>query len=102
MNPWKTLLLLAALGTVLWFLSPSRALRDEPGVVEISFLGDSGPNLAAVSDAIRAFETESRAAHARDPSQPIYRVIHSQNASRDLTADPTRFLVSVAGGQPPE
>ncbi|HEX8280042.1 MAG TPA: extracellular solute-binding protein, partial [Chthoniobacterales bacterium] len=28
--------------------------------------------------------------------------MHGQNASRDLTADPTRFLVSVAGGEPPD
>ncbi len=102
MKAWKITLLFAALALLLWWLAPSRALSREPGVVEISYLGDSGPNSAAVEDAIRVFENESRARHAADPTQPIYRVIAGQNASRDMTADPTRFLVSVAGGQPPD
>ncbi|MDQ6623812.1 MAG: extracellular solute-binding protein, partial [Verrucomicrobiota bacterium] len=102
MKVWKALLLAAVLAGALWFLSPSRAIHDEPGLIEISFLGDNGPNSTAVDDAIRVFESESRAAHARDPSQPAYRVLRGQNASRDLTADPTRFLVSVAGGEPPD
>ena len=29
-------------------------------------------------------------------------MLNGQSASRDQTADPTRFLVSVAGGQPPD
>jgi multiple sugar transport system permease protein len=102
MNLWKALSLVAALAALLWFLSPERAIKSEPGVIEIAYLGDNGPNSAAVDDAIRAFETESRQLHAQDPTHPIYRVITGQNASRDLTADPTRFLVSVAGGQPPD
>src|SRR5450755_163901 len=102
MKLWKALLLVFALGLLLWFLSPTRAIHDETGVVEISYLGDNGPNSGAVDDAIRAFENESRQRHTQDEKQPIYRVIRGQNASRDLTADPTRFLVSVAGGQPPD
>ena len=49
-----------------------------------------------------AFEAESRELHEKDPRHPIYRVITGQSASRDQTADPTRFLVSVAGGEPPD
>ena len=102
MNVWKALLAAAVLAAALWFLSPSRAIHDDPGLIEISFLGDNGPNSTAVDDAVRAFEAESRRAHAQDPTRPAYRVLRGQNASRDLTADPTRFLVSVAGGQPPD
>ncbi len=103
LRAWKFLALAVALGVALWFLSPNRAIApNEPGVVEISYLGQSGVEAAAVADAFRVFESESRAAHARDPSHPIYRIVTGQNASRDQTADPTRFLVSVAGGMPPD
>src|SRR2546425_7680563 len=103
MKAWKFLALAIFLGFALWFLSPSRTIAPtEPGVVEISYLGQSGAEAAAVADALRIFEAESRAAHQRDPSHSIYRVVTGQNASRDQTADPTRFLVSVAGGMPPD
>jgi ABC-type sugar transport system permease subunit/ABC-type glycerol-3-phosphate transport system substrate-binding protein len=103
MKFWKAVLLAIALGIALYFLSPRRTIApNEPGVVEISYLGQSGADAAAVADAFRIFEAESRAAHARDPSHPIYRIIAGQNASADQTADPTRFLVSVAGGMPPD
>lgn len=65
-------------------------------------MGPDGPVSGYLDDAIRAFEAESRAAHAADPSKPIYRVISGQNASRGMTGDPTRFLLSVAGGMPPD
>ncbi len=65
-------------------------------------MGPGGPISGPVDDAIREFEQESRRAHAAEPSRPIYRVVSGQNASRDQTADPTRFLVSVAGGMPPD
>src|SRR2546430_8891725 len=39
----------------------------------------------------------SQAAHEENPAHPIYKIIKGQTASRDPTADPTRFLVSVAG-----
>jgi ABC-type sugar transport system permease subunit/ABC-type glycerol-3-phosphate transport system substrate-binding protein len=103
MNAWKFILLAIALGLALWFLSPSRTIGPrESGAVEISYLGQSGADAAAVADAFRIFEAESRVAHQRDPSHPIYRIIAGQNASGDQTADPTRFLVSVAGGMPPD
>ena len=103
MKRWKLPLLVIAAASAIWLLSPERAIEpNEPGVVEISYLGQSGADAAAVNDAFRIFETESREAHARDPARPIYRIVTGQNASRDQTADPTRFLVSVAGGVPPD
>lgn len=93
----------AAALTLLWLLSPSRSAQATPaGVVEITYMGPGGPISGALDDAVRAFEEESRRAHAADPSRPIYRVISGQNASRGMTGDPTRFLLSVAGGMPPD
>ncbi len=89
--------------TLLWLLSPSRSVeKSSAGVVEITYMGPNGAVSGYLDDAIRAFEAESRAAHAADPSKPIYRVISGQNASRAMTEDPTRFLLSVAGGTPPD
>jgi multiple sugar transport system permease protein len=103
MRPWRFVLLAAGLGIAAWLLSPERSIRpNEPGVVEIYYLGQSGADAAAMNDAFRVFESDSREAHAHDPSHPIYRIVMGQNASRDQTADPTRFLVSVAGGVPPD
>src|SRR4051812_24088055 len=104
MSLWKLVLFFAGLAGLLWWLSPQRAIDpNEPGVVEIQFSGDPGPaNKAAMDDAFVAFEAESRAMHEKDPRHPIYRVIAGQTASRDQTADPTRFLLSVAGGEPPD
>src|SRR4051794_11155664 len=103
MTGWKFLVLGSAVGIALWLLSPNRAIKpNERGVVEISYLGQAGPDAAALKDAFLIFESESRQAHARDNSHPIYRIVTGQNASRDQTADPTRFLVSVAGGAPPD
>ena len=103
MRAWKFFALPIAIGFALWFLSPARSIEpNDPGIVEISYLGQAGVDAAAINDAFRIFEAESRAAHRRDPSHPIYRVVTGQNASRDQTSDPTRFLVSVAGGMPPD
>ena len=103
MSPWKIALFVAGLAGLLWFLAPRRAIApNEPGSVEIYYTGDAGANEAAMDEAFLAFEAESRALHEKDPHHPIYRVIAGQSASRDQTADPTRFLVSVAGGQPPD
>ncbi len=65
-------------------------------------MGTTGPLAGAMDDAVRVFERESRAAHARDPSRPVYRVVSGQNASNSPTEDPTRFVVGVAGGEPPD
>lgn len=103
MRTWKILVLAAVCALALWALSPSRSrMAQEPGVVEISYMGPGGPIASAMDDAVREFERRSQVAHAKDPSHPIYRVISGQNASRDPTEDPTRFLVSLAGGTPPD
>lgn len=89
--------------TLLWWLAPERTIQThEPGVVEITFMGPSGPIQGALEDAIREFERLSRERHEVDPSYPIYKVVSGQNASRNQTEDPTRFLVSLAGGMPPD
>src|ERR1051326_1776716 len=103
MSVWKVAIISALLLTVLWFLSPSRSAKaPEPGVIEIAFMAPGGPLASSMEDAVREFEAESRRAHTKDPSKPIYRVVRGQNASRNQTEDPTRFLVSLAGGMPPD
>jgi len=102
MSTWKVALLSALILTALWFLSPSRSGQaPQPGVQEISIMG-LGPVSGPQGDAIRDFEEQSRQAHEKDPSKPIYHVISGQEASRDAISDPTRFLVGVAGGMPPD
>jgi len=87
-----------------WAFYPRRQMERaaEPGVTEIAFMGPGGPIAGAMDDAVRAFEADSRAAHAASPAAPVYRVVSGQNAARDQVSDPTRFLVSVAGGEPPD
>src|SRR5437764_13962417 len=103
MSGWKFLLVALAVIALLWFLNPERAIkRNEPGIVEIVYLAESGPEAPSVEEAMRDFEAQSRAAHQENPAQPIYKIIKGQTASRDPTADPTRFLVSIAGGMPPD
>jgi multiple sugar transport system permease protein len=94
-----------AVGVLAWALYPARQLSGlgaHPDAVEIYFMGPGGPLGGAMADAVREFERQSDEAHARDPSRPAYRVISGQNAARDQVADPTRFLISVAGGMPPD
>jgi len=105
LGAWKAVAAVVAAVALLWSLHPSRQLDSETppeDVVEITYFGLGGPVQGAMEDVVREFERLSREAHAADPSKPIYRVISGQNASRDQTADPTRFLVSVAGGMAPD
>jgi len=103
MTTLKTAGLAALLLTVLWLLAPRRSTDSQhEGIVYITYLGGAGPVGSSTEDAIREFEAESRRAHAIDPKHPIYHVVSGQNASRNQTEDPTRFLVSVAGGMPPD
>ncbi len=103
MTTWKVAGLAATLLTLLWLLSPERSRPAlEPGTVEITYMGPGGTIANATDDALRAFEQESREEHAKDPAKPVYRVVNGQSASRNQTEDPTRFLVSVAGGMPPD
>jgi len=100
----KSILFALSIALIVWALYPSRQLAELPedGVVEIIYMGPTGPIKDAQEDAVREFERRSRAAHAADPSKPIYRVVSSQNAAKDQVSDPTRFLVSIAGGMPPD
>ena len=92
--------------TVVWGLHPRRELRQSNSsstdVIEILYMGPGGPISGAMADAVREFERLSEEAHADDPSRPVYRVISGQHAARNQVADPTRFLISVAGGTPPD
>jgi ABC-type sugar transport system permease subunit/ABC-type glycerol-3-phosphate transport system substrate-binding protein len=90
---------------LLAYLYPRRqgdSPTDTENTIEIIYMGPGGPIKGAMDDAVKAFEQLSREAHEQDPSKPIYRVISGQNAARNQVADPTRFLVSVAGGVPPD
>ncbi|MCS7032637.1 MAG: extracellular solute-binding protein, partial [Phycisphaerae bacterium] len=104
MERLKVILVVGALGLVIWLLYPPRQLQPltEPNVVEITFMGPMGPIRDSLDDAVQEFERRSLEAHRLDPSRPVYRVISSQTAARDQVADPTRFLISVAGGMPPD
>ncbi|HSI83724.1 MAG: extracellular solute-binding protein [Candidatus Methylacidiphilales bacterium] len=97
-------LTIAALLMLAWLLHPPSSSQSstDDGAVEIHYLGSSGPLSGAMEDAVRLFEEESARAHLADPSKPVYRVTISTNTSKDLTADPTRFIISVAGGMPPD
>jgi ABC-type sugar transport system permease subunit/ABC-type glycerol-3-phosphate transport system substrate-binding protein len=105
MGKRQTILLTLLVVVGLWLLHPSRQYESAPreaNVVEITYMGPGGALSGAAEDAAREFERRSLEAHRVDSSKPIYRVISGQNAARDQTADPTRFLVSVAGGMPPD
>jgi multiple sugar transport system permease protein len=102
---WKAPVGFGAVVLLLWLLYPSRELDTGAApeeVVEIVYMGPGGPIGGAMADVVLEFERLSREAHQKDPSKPIYRVISGQNAARDQVADPTRFLVSVAGGVSPD
>ena len=104
MSRWKTVILIVGIVVVVWLLHPPRQMVQEDrgkNVVEIIYMG-SGQLNEGRADAVREFEKWSDEEHAKDPSRPIYRVITGQNAARDLGADPTRFLISLAGGTPPD
>src|SRR5438045_9484408 len=101
MSVWKFLFIALAAIALLWLLNPERTIkRNEPGIVEIDYLGESGPEAASVEEAMREHETESQGAHERDPAHPIYKIIKGQNAARDPTAAPTRLRGGLAGPTP--
>ena len=103
MSRWKIVLLIVALAALLWWLAPSRALApNEPGVVEIGYTGDAGDDGAVMDTGGGNGRPDFVAVQVYDAMNAIYRVVNGQGASRDQTSDPTRFLVSVAGGQPPD
>lgn len=104
MENWKFILACLSLGLIVWLLYPSRSLthQNEENVVEIFYMGPLGPIADGMAEAVAVFEQRSLDAHRKDPNKPIYRVISGQTAAKDQVADPTRFLISVAGGMPPD
>lgn len=104
MERWKAISIAVCLALIVWALYPSRQLgeKSDDNVVEISYMGPYGPIADAMADAVREFERQSVEAHKKDPKHPIYRVVSSQTASKDYVADPTRFLISIAGDMPPD
>jgi ABC-type sugar transport system permease subunit/ABC-type glycerol-3-phosphate transport system substrate-binding protein len=91
--------------TALWFLSPSRSRSGAKadGVVEIHYMAPSGPLKDAMEDAVREFEHLSRERHkATNGAYPIYKVVAGQHASQNQVEDPTRFILSLVGGEPPD
>ncbi len=104
-NNWQRIAALGLVVLLMWALHPRRELgpeRADADVVEIVYMGPGGPVQGAMADAVREFERRSIEAHALDSAKPVYRVISGQNAAKNQVADPTRFLVSVAGGTPPD
>ncbi len=88
--------------TILWMLAPSPSEGEDDGAFEIHYMSPDGPIKDAMEAAVREFELLSKRRHAEDPSYPVYRVVAGQHASRDQVEDPTRFLLSLAGGNPPD
>ncbi|MCL5271245.1 MAG: extracellular solute-binding protein [bacterium] len=100
---------LTLLAGLLWLLAPPRTggLPPPPGVdagdiVEITYMGPTGPLQPAMSDAALEFERLSAESHRKDPSHPVYRVVAGQTGVKDMVGDPTRFMLSIAGGMPPD
>ncbi len=100
----KFILLLVLLLLLLYCLSPRRSfiISKEKNVVELGFFHPGGPIAGALEDVVKEFEKRSLEEHRRDPSKPVYRILAGQHGSPDQTADPTRFMISVAGGMPPD
>lgn len=94
----------AVLLTAVWILAPrpsSQVTGD--GAVEIMYMAPDGPLKDAMEDAVREFEFLSRQRHEETGgAYPIYRVVAGQHASRNQVEDPTRFLLSLVGGEPPD
>lgn len=99
---WALIALVAV--AAIWGLYPRRPAppAKDARVIEIGFMGPGGPVSGPLDDIVREFERQSLEAHKKDPSKPVYRVVSGQSAAFDQVADPTRFLISVAGGQPPD
>ena len=105
-NPWLKFSLVGLfLWTGLWLLAPghTQTVSHEEGVVEIHYMAPAGPLKDAVEDAVREFEFLSRRRHAEtNGAYPVYRVIAGQHASENQVEDPTRFILSLVGGDPPD
>ena len=89
--------------TILWGLYPRSSAQFDEGAAIIRLMAPEGPVGDAMEDALREFEFLSRQRHeATGGAYPIYRVVAGQHASRNQVEDPTRFLLSLVGGEPPD
>ena len=89
--------------TILWSLYPRSSTQFDGGAAIIRLMAPEGPVGDAMEDALREFEFLSRRRHeATGGAYPIYRVVAGQHASRNQVEDPTRFLLSLVGGEPPD
>jgi ABC-type sugar transport system permease subunit/ABC-type glycerol-3-phosphate transport system substrate-binding protein len=100
----KFILIIITCILLLYILAPKRSpfpiTSDK--VIEITYMSPGGPIGGTMDDMVRAFEKENMEAHRKDPSKPLYRVVSGQTGAVDQNADPTRFLISVAGDMPPD
>ena len=104
-DDWKPFLWAVLIAAALWMLHPPRELSPTPpedNVITLKYMGPGGHLQGSMVDVIRAFERWSRKRHAQNPQKypHVYRVLVGQTAAYDTVADPTRFLVTVAGGEP--
>ena len=92
-TPWRALLLVGAALFVAWLLYPTpRDVRRGAAVTEIVFWTPHGNIGDKLRVGVEAFERR----------HPQYRVVMGTATVRDATGDPTRFLLGVAGGVPPD
>ncbi len=98
MNEWRTgsnrtvvLVVVALVAAWILYPRPRQQARQE-GVTEIVYWTNPGPVAEATRPAIEEFERRN----------PQYRVVMGTATVADTTGDPTRFLLSVAGGVPPD
>jgi ABC-type sugar transport system permease subunit/ABC-type glycerol-3-phosphate transport system substrate-binding protein len=94
LKPPRLALLLAPLALA-WFLYPTAGPTSDPtdqaGIQEIRYWTPSGVG-EALTDVLDEFERRN----------PQYRVVLGSATTKDVTSDPTRFLLGVAGGVPPD
>ena len=91
MNFWKFITTILIALILLWFLYPSRSEKTKKDVTEL-VLWAPGNLFLQMQPVLDYFEKEN----------PQYKIIIGQSASRNMTADPQRFLCSVAGDASPD
>lgn len=97
---WRSFGTLAAVAlalTLAYILYPRpKQLAQKSGVSEVVYWIPSGLAESAISDSIKASLAEF------ERRNPQYRVVLGSATTRDEVGDPTRFLLGVAGGVPPD
>ena len=93
LRSWSTVLLVASALLLAWVLYPRpHQEAREAGVTEILYWVSPGIYGDSIAPAVEEFERRN----------PEYRVLIGTATTRDATGDPTRFLLGVAGGVPPD